>query len=127
MTFWGRSSPSNDISARIEDLQSRLNALGGYLEDQAETAGHHALRRSRSAASDLASFGSSAADTVRGQLDDLTGVVQGLTASLARGARKQSSQAYGAVEERLEDHAVAAVVAALGVGFLLGALVSRNR
>lgn len=126
MALWGRS-PSSDISASIEDLQSRLNALGAYIEDQAGAAGHQALRRSRGTASDLASLGTSAAEALRGQFDDLGGRIQGLASTAARGARRQSSQAYGAVEERLEDHAVTAVVAALGVGFLLGALVSRNR
>jgi ElaB/YqjD/DUF883 family membrane-anchored ribosome-binding protein len=126
MALWGRS-PSSDISATIEDLQSRLNSLGAYLEDQAGSAGHQALKRSRGTASDLASLGSNAAEALRGQVDDMGGRIQGLATAAARGVQRQSSQAYGAVEERLEDHAVAAVITALGVGFLLGALVSRNR
>ena len=45
----------------------------------------------------------------------------------AGAAGREGKQAYQAVEEKVEDNAMLAVVAAAGVGFLLGAMLAGGR
>jgi ElaB/YqjD/DUF883 family membrane-anchored ribosome-binding protein len=129
MALWG-SSGQSDLQSQIDDIQNGLAALGSLLGSGASQAGKTAARGARSAGetvSDTAGDVSAAVgpmlNDLRSQFDNLVGIAGAVTGGLAKRAGKEGKVAYKAVEEKVEDNAMMAVVAAAGVGFLIGAML----
>lgn len=125
MAFWGRST-SEQIADEVEHLQDRLatltSAIGRNAERSTRELRHSAAAGAESAQAQLGET----ANELKQQLEGLLGAVQSTSGALARDARERGSLAYHNVEEKLEDNAVIAVVAALGIGFLLGSVLGRT-
>jgi ElaB/YqjD/DUF883 family membrane-anchored ribosome-binding protein len=73
------------------------------------------------------------ADELRDQLDDVRAYLKDLTASFGKVANRQLGRARGRAvdtayeaEEIMKDHLAASLVVALGVGVLVGYLISRG-
>lgn len=125
MAFWSRST-AEDIQDEIEHLQGRLASLTSSIGQNAER-GTREFRKSASSAADHARDQlNETAGELKQQLDGLLSAVQSTSTALARDAREKGSLAYHNVEEKLEDNAMVAVAAALGIGFLLGTLLGRT-
>ncbi len=128
MALWG--SKQSDLHARIEDIQSGLSALAGLLGDSAGAAGKSAARGAHKAgeAAGEAAHGVSDAITpaltdLANQIDSVLMSVGSLTGHAADVARKEGKAAYKAVEGKVNDNAMIAVVTAAGVGLLVGAMI----
>ena len=102
MALWG--SRQSDLQARIDDIQHGLSALAGLVGDRAGDAG-------RSAGPVL--------NDLKSQFDGIVSAASGIAGRAGREGR----HAYRAVETKVEDNAMMAVVAAAGVGFLIGSLL----
>jgi ElaB/YqjD/DUF883 family membrane-anchored ribosome-binding protein len=128
MALWG-SRPS-DLQARIDDIQTGLAALAGLLGDSASAAGKGAARGAHTAqeavsekAADMsAAIGPALAD-ITNQIDSIVSTASSLTGKAAAAASEQGGKAYRAVEDKVENNAMVAVVAAAGVGFLIGTMI----
>lgn len=117
MALWG--SRQSDLQARIDDIQTGLSALAGLLGDGAGAAGKSAARGAR-AAQDTASHAvHDAADSISPVLHNIAGQIDSALASAGRGGK----HAYKAVESKVGDNAMVAVLAAAGVGVLIGSLL----
>ena len=128
MALWGSRQP--DLQSRIDDIQTGLAALAGLLGDGAAVAGKGAARGARAAgetASDAASNTAAALGPVltdlSNQIDNIAASASAITSGLARRGAKEGKAAYKAVETKVEDNAMMAVVAAAGVGFLIGTMI----
>lgn len=125
MAFWGRST-SEQIADEVEHLQDRLATLTSAIGRNAERS-TRGLRHSAASGADSAQHQlGETAHELKKQLDGLLSAVQSTSGALARDARERGSLAYHNVEEKIEDNAMIAVAAALGVGFLIGALLGRS-
>jgi ElaB/YqjD/DUF883 family membrane-anchored ribosome-binding protein len=132
MAFWSTSRTS-DLQARIDELQSSLTELNHLVGEGAETAGKRAVKtvhaveaRASSGAHDVLSAVSPLLGDLGRQLEGILTAVTALSGSfggLARKAGKESRAAYSTVETKVEDNAMVAVLAAAGIGFLIGAAV----
>jgi ElaB/YqjD/DUF883 family membrane-anchored ribosome-binding protein len=132
MAFWSTSRTS-DLQARIDELQSSLTELNHLVGEGAETAGkrvaktaHAVEARASSSAHDALSAISPLIGDLGRQLEGILSAVTALSGSfsgLARKAGKESRAAYNTVETKVEDNAMVAVLAAAGIGFLIGAAV----
>jgi ElaB/YqjD/DUF883 family membrane-anchored ribosome-binding protein len=128
MALWG-SRPS-DLQSRIDDIQNGLAALAGLLGDGASAAGKGAARGAHTAqetvsekAADMsAALGPAIADLTN-QLDSIMSAASSLTGKAASVAKTEGGKAYKAVEDKVENNAMMAVVAAAGVGFLIGTMI----
>jgi ElaB/YqjD/DUF883 family membrane-anchored ribosome-binding protein len=125
MAFWSRGT-ADDISDEIEHLQGRLASLTSAIGRNAERSTRGLRQSASSTAGNAQDQLSSTAHELKNQLDGLLSAVQSTSGALARDARERGSLAYHNVEEKLEDNAVIAVVAALGIGVLLGTLLGRT-
>lgn len=125
MAFWSRNT-ADDIQDEIEHLQGRLAGLTSNIGESAER-NMRGLRKSAATTADHArdQFHETAGE-LKHQLDGLLAAVQSTSSALAKDAREKGSLAYHNVEEKLEDNAVVAVAAALGIGFLLGTFLGRS-
>jgi len=128
MALWG--SKQSDLQARIDDIQTGLAALAGLLGDGASAAGSKAARGARRAseaagetAQDISGTVSPALSDIADQIDSVIASVGSLTTRAGDVARKEGKAAYQAVEGKVNENAMVAVVAAAGVGFLLGTLI----
>ncbi|MGQ4274389.1 hypothetical protein [Terrihabitans sp. B22-R8] len=129
MAFWSTSRAS-DLQTKIDDIQHSLAALSDIVGSNADQASKRASRglhrveeRVQSGAHDISSSVVPMISDLGRQIETLLSVVTSVTGGFARKAGKESRQAYNTVEEKIEDNAVLAVLAAAGVGFLLGAAV----
>jgi ElaB/YqjD/DUF883 family membrane-anchored ribosome-binding protein len=128
MALWG--SRQSDLQARIEDIQTGLAALAGLLGDSAGAAGKGAARGAHAAqeavsekAADMsAALGPALAD-ITNQIDSIVSTASSLTGRAAAAASEKGGKAYRAVEDKVENNAMVAVVAAAGVGFLIGTMI----
>jgi ElaB/YqjD/DUF883 family membrane-anchored ribosome-binding protein len=128
MALWGSRQP--DLQSRIEDIQTGLSALAGLLGDGAGLAGKGAARGAHAAqeavsekAADMsAALGPAIAD-ITNQIDSIISSASSLTGRAASVASEQGGKAYRAVEDKVENNAMMAVVAAAGVGFLIGTMI----
>ncbi|MFC5069476.1 hypothetical protein [Flaviflagellibacter deserti] len=133
MALWGRSNQT-ELQSRIEDIQAGLSALGDLLSGGLDRAGEEATRGARAArksagetADELTTALAPVASDLRHQIEALTSIVSAATGAFAKKAGREGKQAYQVVEEKVEDNAMLAVVAAAGVGFLLGAMLVGGR
>lgn len=128
MALWGSRQP--DLQSRIEDIQTGLAALAGLLGDGAGAAGKGAARGAHAAqdavsekAADVsAALGPAIAD-ITNQIDSIISTATALTGKAASAASETGGKAYRAVEDKVENNAMMAVVAAAGVGFLIGTMI----
>lgn len=128
MALWG-SRPS-DLQARIDDIQTGLAALAGLLGDGASAAGKGAARGAHTAqeavtdkAADMsAALGPALAD-LTSQIESIVSSASSITGRAASVAKSEGGKAYKAVEDKVENNAMMAVVAAAGVGFLIGTMI----
>jgi ElaB/YqjD/DUF883 family membrane-anchored ribosome-binding protein len=120
MAIWGRSRP-NELQDRIDDIQAGLVALGELLGGGASTAARAAKTGVTETASDLSSALMPVASDLKTQLEGLASLVAAFTGGLAKKAGTGGKQAYDVVEEKVEDNAMLAVLAAAAVGVLVGA------
>jgi ElaB/YqjD/DUF883 family membrane-anchored ribosome-binding protein len=129
MALWGTSRAS-DLQHRIDEMQQGLASLSEMVGSSATRAGkqarsgaHQAQAAVSEGTGDVASSIVPVLSDLGKQIEALLSVVTAITGGFARKAGKESRQAYTAVEETVENHAMLAVLAAAGVGFLLGAAV----
>jgi ElaB/YqjD/DUF883 family membrane-anchored ribosome-binding protein len=128
MALWG-SRPS-DLQSRIDDIQTGLAALAGLLGDGANAAGKSAARGAHTAqetvsekAADMsAAIGPALAD-LTSQIENIVSSASAITGRAASVAKAEGGKAYRAVEGKVENNAMMAVVAAAGVGFLIGTMI----
>ncbi len=107
-----------------------LAALAGRLGDGASAAGKGAARGAHTAqeavsdkaADRAAALGPAIADPTT-QLDTIMTAASALTGKAASVAKTEGGKAYKAVEDKVENNAMMAVVAAAGVGFLIGTMI----
>jgi ElaB/YqjD/DUF883 family membrane-anchored ribosome-binding protein len=116
MALWG--SRQSDLQSRIDDIQTGLAALAGLLGDGAGAAGKSAARGARAAQDTASHAAHDAADTLGPLLNDITGQIDNVLSLAGR----EGKQAYKAVESKVSDNAMVAVVAAAGIGILIGSI-----
>ena len=128
MALWG--SRQSDLQSRIDDIQTGLAALAGLLGDGASAAGKSATRGARAAgdaasgaASDTAAALGPVLNDLSNQIDSVMSAASALTGDIAKRGAKEGKAAYKAVEGTVENNAMMAVVAAAGVGFLIGTML----
>lgn len=129
MALWS-TSRTGDLQHRIDELQSSLNSLSESAGASAARAGKQASRSAHQAqeavsegATDVVSSIVPVLSDLGRQIEAVLSLVTSVTGGFARKAGKESREAYSAVEQRVEKNAMLAVLAAAGVGFLLGAAV----
>lgn len=128
MALWG--SRHSDLHSRIEDIQAGLAALAGLLGDGAGAAGKGAARGahaaqdavSEKAAEVSATIGPALVDLTN-QIDSIISAASSLTGKAAAAASETGEKAYRAVEHKVENNAMVAVLAAAGVGLLIGSMI----
>jgi ElaB/YqjD/DUF883 family membrane-anchored ribosome-binding protein len=132
MALWG--SRQSDLQSRIDDIQTGLAALAGLLGDGASAAGKGAARGARAASDTATDAATSAASNtaaalgpvlsdLSNQIDSVLSAASALTGDIAKRGAKEGKAAYKAVEGTVENNAMMAVVAAAGVGFLIGTMI----
>jgi ElaB/YqjD/DUF883 family membrane-anchored ribosome-binding protein len=117
MALWG--SRQSDLQARIEDIQTGLAALAGLLGDSAGAAGKGAARGAHAAQEAVSEKAADMSAALGPALADITNQIDHIVSA----ASEQGGKAYRAVEDKVENNAMVAVVAAAGVGFLIGTMI----
>jgi ElaB/YqjD/DUF883 family membrane-anchored ribosome-binding protein len=111
-----RRTAPDDIGAQIENLQADIAALSQAVK----------LRASSQAGAARSSITEGIGD-LQEQIASMLGNIQGAGGSLAEDARARTSEAFRAVEETVEKNPGTALIAALGIGFLVGVLARSGR
>jgi len=117
-----KSSASGDVSESIERL---MDQLGKLREDFSEIQG---------AAKDLARAGAAEGrDRIQSEIDEMTQRISELSSELearghsaARAAGQKASALSGELESSINRNPIAAVLIAVGLGFLIG-MATRSR
>lgn len=130
MALWGSGRSSSDLQSSINDIQAGLSALAALLGHGASAAGDTAARGARAAqetagetANDVSATLGPVLSDLKRQIDNVVSAAGAITGRAATTVGREGKQAYKAVEGKVEDNAMLAVVAAAGVGFLIGTMV----
>lgn len=116
MATRSRRTASDDVGAQIEALKSDIAALTRAMKNKA-------VNEAGSARSSI----SETVDDLQDQLGSLLGHITETGNGLASDARARTTEAYEAVESTIQKNPGTAVIAALGIGFLVGALSRGSR
>ncbi|GGE50582.1 hypothetical protein GCM10007276_29580 [Agaricicola taiwanensis] len=111
-----RRVADDDIGAQIEALRTDLAALSRAVKNRA-------VNEAGAARSSV----TSSVDELQEQIGSLLSNITDTGSGLAADARARTTEAYEAVESTIQKNPGTAVLAALGIGFLVGALSRGQR
>jgi ElaB/YqjD/DUF883 family membrane-anchored ribosome-binding protein len=111
-----RRTASDDIGAQIDALKADIAALSQAVKNKA-------VNEAGAARSSV----SSSVDDLQEQIGSLLSHITDTGSELASDARARTTEAYDAVESTIQKNPGTAVLAALGIGFLVGALSRGSR